>query len=151
AEPMEYAVEITYPEPGPADIYDLGAPRDAKLIDKLPGDDVQRLIAGIKASAERFGDVFVLNVNTTPQSPWYVGTPMADWQQGKKSRTVMGVVDLDAPPVKAPEANVDEQAWWRKRWTELIHVPSDIFDGKVLWSNEVRSNVEVSVSQERRG
>src|SRR5207237_10261247 len=50
--PAEFTIEISYPDPGPVDIYDLGAPRDATVIDKLPTGDVQRLVAGIKASAE---------------------------------------------------------------------------------------------------
>jgi hypothetical protein len=136
--PEQFAIQISYPDPGPVDVYDLGAPRDAQVIDKLPSDDVQRLIAGIKASAERFGDCLVLNVTSAPDSPWHVGTPLATWQRGKKSRTVMGFIDIDAPPVKAPAAGVDELAWWRERWPQLIHVPSEIFDGKALWINEAR-------------
>ena len=45
-----------YPDRGPADIYDLGVPRTAKLVDRLPGDDLDTVLSGLKAGRVRFDD-----------------------------------------------------------------------------------------------
>ncbi len=45
-----------YPERGPADIYDLGVPRAAKLVDRMPGDDLDRVLTGLKSGRVRFDD-----------------------------------------------------------------------------------------------
>ena len=55
-------MELSYPETGPIDIYDLGVPRDAKLVDRVPADDIRRVISEIKSSAERFEEHLALNV-----------------------------------------------------------------------------------------
>ena len=55
---------FSYPEKGPVDVYALGVPRDAKLVDLVPPADLARVIDGIKASAERFGPYFTINVIT---------------------------------------------------------------------------------------
>ena len=36
---MDGEITYSYPQTGPADIYDLGVPRDAQIIDKLPKDE----------------------------------------------------------------------------------------------------------------
>ena len=53
-----FSTEATfdYPESGPEDMYALGVPRDAKLVDRVPTDDVARLIAGVAAGRVRFDD-----------------------------------------------------------------------------------------------
>ncbi|HEX8199207.1 MAG TPA: hypothetical protein VF590_01875, partial [Isosphaeraceae bacterium] len=51
-----YTAAIDYPESGPADIYDLGAPRTAKVVDRIPPDHVGRVMAGLEAGRRRFDD-----------------------------------------------------------------------------------------------
>jgi hypothetical protein len=100
---------------------------------------VQQLIAGVKASAERFGDYRVLNVTSDPDAPWYIGSPMATWRNGTKSRLVAGMVDTGAPPVEVPQGDVNEHQWWKKRWSELIYIPAQVDDGKRFWTNDAYS------------
>ena len=45
-----------YPDRGPADIYDLGVPRTAKLVDRMPTNDLDGVLAGLKAGRVRFDD-----------------------------------------------------------------------------------------------
>ena len=40
---MDGEITFSYPQTGPADIYDLGVPRDAQIISKLPNEDYQAI------------------------------------------------------------------------------------------------------------
>ena len=51
-----YAAAIDYPDSGPTEIDDLGAPRNAKVIDRIPPDSVGRILAGFEASRRQFDD-----------------------------------------------------------------------------------------------
>lgn len=133
--PPSIEMELSYPESGPIDIYSLGVPRDAKLVDLVPIGDIRRVIAEIKSSAERFESHLALNVMSDAESPWYVGTPFAVWRKGTSQRTVYGLVDADSLSPKAPTSDVDQRMWWNKRWTELFQVPHEICDGSTFWNN----------------
>ena len=43
-----------YPEKGPADVYDLGVPRTAKLLDRVPNNDLARILETICAGWQRW-------------------------------------------------------------------------------------------------
>ena len=45
-----------YPERGPADLYELGAPRTAKIVDRVPSDNLERIGTGLKMGRVRFDD-----------------------------------------------------------------------------------------------
>ena len=47
-------MEFSYPETGPADIYELGVPRDAKVVEMLPSADLIDLRENIEAARRRF-------------------------------------------------------------------------------------------------
>lgn len=137
-DPPSVEMELSYPEHGPIDIYDLGAPRDAKLIDLVPTNDIQRILAGIKASAERFEPHRALSVLYDAGAPWHAGTPYVVWRRGTSDRVVYGLVDSDSTLTEVPPANADHEEWWKQRWTELFHVPHEIHDGATFWTNEAR-------------
>lgn len=50
---------IDYPKTGPKDIYDLGVPRDAKVVDFTPSEAVNKLVATVKAQAATFPESYV--------------------------------------------------------------------------------------------
>ena len=127
---------LSHPQTGPIDIYDLGVPRDARLVDLVPTDDVRRVLSEIKSSAERFEDHLALNVMSDAGSAWYVGTPFAVWRKGTSRRLVYGLVDAASTPPKTPRPDADQRQWWKKRWAELFHVPHEISDGSTYWHNE---------------
>ncbi|MGQ0633859.1 MAG: hypothetical protein ACT4QC_04555 [Planctomycetaceae bacterium] len=131
-------VEISYPEKGPLDIYDMGVPRDTKLVDCVPNGDLLRIISEIKSSAERFEPHRAFNILSEPDSPWYVGTPIIVWRKGTSSRFVAGVIDAAESAAKAPDPDVDQGWWWKNRWRELFHTPIEVCDGKTFWNNEER-------------
>lgn len=53
-----FAIEFDYPETGPADIYALGVPRDAKVVDETPSRDVIELRQSITEARERFAPTY---------------------------------------------------------------------------------------------
>jgi hypothetical protein len=137
-QPPSVEMELSYPERGPIDIYDLGVPRDAKLIDLVPTDDIQRILAGIKASAERFEPHQAFNVMSDSAASWHIGTPFVVWRRGTSNRLVFGLVDSDSVIMASPAPNTDHKQWWKRRWTELFHVPHEISDGSTFWTNEAQ-------------
>ena len=48
--------DFDFPSDGPANIFELGAPRDVQIIDMTPDQDVQRVLAEIAISRARIGD-----------------------------------------------------------------------------------------------
>lgn len=45
-------VIVDYPESGPADVYTLGVPRDAVVIDRRPPPDAMRIVTAVEAAAK---------------------------------------------------------------------------------------------------
>ncbi|MGE5609142.1 MAG: hypothetical protein ACM359_07800, partial [Bacillota bacterium] len=60
-------VEMDYPEEGPADVYAVGVPRDAKVIDLSPGKDVKELQRKVAAAVETFAPSYVAVICTEYQ------------------------------------------------------------------------------------
>lgn len=135
-DPPSVEMEVSYPETGPIDIYDLGVPRDTKLVDLLPGDGLLRVIAEIKSSVEHFEPYRAFNIMSSPESPWFVGTPFVIWRKGASYRSEFGLVDSEAQPARPPSADVDQRRWWKKHWTELFYHPIEVCDGKTFWNNQ---------------
>jgi len=52
--PGNYVLEIDYPETGPSDIYAVGVPRDAKVVEKLPSVDLLALHEKVEQARKRF-------------------------------------------------------------------------------------------------
>ncbi len=137
-DPPSIEMELSYPETGPIDIYDLGVPRDAKLVDLVPRNDLRRVLSEIKSAADRFDEHVALNVMSDAGSPWYVGTPFAVWRKGTSYRLAFGLVDAASAPPEPPASDADQRRWWKSRWSELFHVPQLVCDGSSFWGNEAR-------------
>jgi hypothetical protein len=70
---------LDYPEDGPADIYALGVPRPAKIVDSVPKPDLARVIDGVRASRQRFADSYYAIVADTMGAPM-IGQSDKWWQ-----------------------------------------------------------------------
>jgi hypothetical protein len=137
-DPPQIEMELSYPETGPIEIYDLGVPRDARLVDLVPPNDLRRVLSEIKSAAERFEEHLALNVVSDAGAPWYVGTPYVVWRKGTSYRLAFGLVDAASAPPKTPASDADHRQWWKSRWTELFRVPQLVCDGSTFWGNEAR-------------
>jgi hypothetical protein len=123
---------LDYPNSGPADILALGVPATAKRVDRMPGDDLNRLLTGLKVGRNRFDDYcgYVWSEGTIPASVMRV------WRQGLKWR-----VDADRPRVTTNAAILEHDkvsddadlAWWQRRDKDVIYEPLAICDGQTIW------------------
>jgi hypothetical protein len=107
----------------------LGVPRDAKLVDRVPTDDVARLIAGVAAGRVRFDDFRAVVVHG--HSP-----PGVIYRKGNCSRRDM-VFTL--PSTSKPPDDVDVRAWWIERAEECRYSPNSIVvSGTEYWFKHKR-------------
>ncbi len=121
-----------YPEHGPADIYELGAPRTAKLVDRIPGDDLDLALAGLKAGRLRFDDYRGV-------MDWSDGmNAMQVYRKGRKWRVeslIPVVKDWTAIPKDA------DAAWWRKNLDSFTRMVSAICDGERVYYYSPEGNI----------
>jgi hypothetical protein len=128
-----YTCSIDYPDGGPADIYDLGVPRPAKVIEGTFSDDVRRVLAGLKAGRRDFDDYFAIVVEERllPINMLPMTTVHRIWRKGLKFRVErLRPKRLDwAPP---PDADL---TWWNEHQGEFEFVPKLICNGTESWHN----------------
>ena len=113
-----------YPDHGPADIYDLGAPRTAKLVDRTPGDDLNRVLAGIKAGRIRFDDYQAIMDMGDGNNVKRV------WRKGQKWRAET----LRSTVQKWPQFPRDaDAAWWKLHQADFVSEVQAICDGEKVY------------------
>lgn len=128
-----YTASIDYPDRGPADIYDLGAPRAAKVVDRIPPDAVRRVLAGLEAGRRQFDDYRAFVVEETVKALPGHDTPrftafriLRKGPRWRIERLPYGKTDW-APP---PDADT---AWWKEHERDFTFIPQIICDGKADW------------------
>jgi len=118
---------------GPRDIYGLGVPRAAKLVDRMPSSKLADVIAGVRASQDRFGSYFAVVIQTVDKDePWQVPYAHLIWRNGRKWRFEHAFGSREKPPTR-PDDNADTVAWWRARLRDFKFAPSLVSDGKTVW------------------
>ncbi len=135
--------DVDYPETGPADIYALGAPKTAEVIDRVleaAQPDIERLLAGVKAARSRADKRNVLVVQSRDDEHWSQGSSVCRiWRSGSRWR-----VDRSRGPVTRPSdelapEDADPAAWWRNKAEKLPFRPEELCDGKWLWEYVTKS------------
>jgi hypothetical protein len=119
-----------YPDRGPADIYDLGVPRTAKLVDRIPSNDLDAVFMGLKAGRIRFDD--------------YRG--IADmgglgvrriWRKGQKWRSEL----LLPSRGRASQFPGDADAsWWKEHQNDFTFFVQAICDGERVYYYRTKGN-----------
>ncbi len=121
-----------YPDRGPADIYALGAPRTAKRVDRIPDDDLDLVLAGLKAGRLRFDDYRGV-------MDWSDGmNATLVYRKGRKWRVetlVPALKDWTAIPKDA------DAAWWRKNLGSFARVIGAICDGERVYHYRAEGNI----------
>jgi len=107
-----------YPDKGPADVYDLGVPKTAKLVDRVPTNELTRILETIRAGRQRMDDYRAVVV-TRKEGSWRPsGFPEVICRKGDKFRRDTAIwIDPSTPgdpKVKWPKADGDGGDWWRK-------------------------------------
>jgi hypothetical protein len=121
-----------YPDRGPADIYELGAPRTAKIVDRMPSADLDRVLAGLTAGRVRFDDYRGI-------MDWGDGSNAKRvWRKGRKWR----VESLLGDPKKYPQFPRDaDAAWWKNHQGDYTAMVQAICDGEKVYYYQPEGNV----------
>src|SRR5262249_11912783 len=83
--PVAVESRFDYPENGPADIYDLGVRQTARVVDRVPTDDVQRILDTLQAGRERMDPYRAVFVEDGIND-WWVATPIVLYRKGTRYR-----------------------------------------------------------------
>ena len=79
--------QFDYPEKGPADIFELGVPRTAKLVDRVPAGDVKRILETLKAGGERMDNIAPCSFsNSVIDHHWWTESPEIFYRKGNRYR-----------------------------------------------------------------
>ncbi len=113
-----------YPDRGPGDIYDLGAPRTAQLVDRTPGDDLDRVLAGLKAGRVRFDDYRAI------MDPGDGTNVERIWRKGRKWRVEQLLPVSKKPPQIPGDADA---AWWKAHQGDFTVRVKAVCDGEKVY------------------
>jgi hypothetical protein len=118
--------EFDYPESGPADILAMGVPADAKRVDRVPGDDLDRLLKGLAAGRNRFDDYQGFAWHDGGSNAWRV------FRKGRKWRVESAIEKVFDPDRRGfpPDADL---AWWRAHEPDYHFELQAVCDGRTIW------------------
>ena len=126
--------EFDYPDSGPVDIVAMGAPATARRVDRVPGDDLDRVLNGLKAGRNRFDDYCGYAWFNDGTNAWRV------WRKGHKWRVERMQMKIDSPARPVVPANSDV-AWWRLHEKEFFFELQAVCDGRTVWYYRYRPQV----------
>jgi hypothetical protein len=135
---QETAIDYPDENAGPRDIYDLGVPRTATLVDRMPSTKLADVVSAIRAGQRKFGSYFAVVAHTLGRDskPWEALELELVWRNGKKFR-VESVLLLPQKPPERPAVETDMMAWWKERVKSAPIIPQRVCDGKIVWIGEV--------------
>jgi hypothetical protein len=121
-----------YPERGPADLYELGAPRTAKIVDRVPADDLERIGAGLKTGRVRFDDYrAIMDMGD--------GTNIKRvWRKGRKWRAEMLLTWVKEWPPFPRDA---DSAWWKAHQADYPVTLQAVCDGEKVYYYQAEGNL----------
>jgi hypothetical protein len=141
--PGTVEARLDYPERGPADLYDLGVPKTAQRIDRVPTGDLKLVAGTIKAGRERMDDyraVFVVHRDLSGRE-WWTDMPIVVYHKGKNFRADYPGNGKYPKNAKRPDPSEDVGKWWHKR-TEAFHPqPMYVVQGTTLFVTDEKRTV----------
>ena len=116
-QPIAVESQFDYPEHGPADIYALGIPRTARVFDRVPTADIQRILDTLQAGRERMDPYRAVFVTDYGINNWWKTTPTVFYRKGTRYRDDYGSWFRDGAPCafERPAEGVDRRKWWFDR------------------------------------
>jgi len=120
---------IDYPGFGPSDILALGVPATAKVVDRIPDNDLNRTLTGLTIGRNRFDDYCGYVWGTLGiHRVWRKGHRWrVDW--GRPRITTKAAIDEFYQ--KVPDDV--ELASWKQREKDIVFDPQAICDGQTIW------------------
>jgi hypothetical protein len=152
--PFLSETQFDYPERGPADIYDLGVPRTTKLVDRVPADDLHRILETIRAGRERMDDYRAVVVhqqgNELPPHEnffWWAFAPRILYRKGDMFRTDLGIPGYELDLKLKRPADADLRGWSLARTKVFRYFTEYVQRDSVLYSSESRNTTDRDGSQ----
>lgn len=133
--PATFEMQFDYPEKGPADIYELGVPKTAKFVNRVPAGDLKLIIETLQAGRERMDNyraVFVHQIDG-PDHKWWTAIPDILYRKGDRYRRDLmgGWIDK---VTERPAADVDRRQWWFERAKHFRYYPVDVQRGATKYT-----------------
>jgi hypothetical protein len=128
-----------YPDTGPKDVYALGVPDSAKLVDRVPSEDIERILKTIRAGRDRMDDYRAMVVVTyTENQEWWLDWPLIMYRKGDKFRAD-SIWRGERNEVEKPADDEDMTAWWRRRVRDFDYIPTYLIQPDADGLGTVRS------------
>lgn len=143
-------VRFDYPATGPVDIYAMGVPKTAKLVDRVPADDLKLIVESLKAGRERmdpYRAVFV-DLYEGVQHEWWLGHPQVFSRKGDRFRRDLLVDGPKRKEIVKPAAATDQCKWWWEHTTQYKLLPNSIVCGPMTYFRD-RTSIRNSDGSER--
>ncbi len=149
-------MEFDYPKSGPADIFALGAPHGAKVVDHIPGPELEQILAAMRAGREKMDAYSGLIVEGGPLEEWFEASiTYRVWRSGNKWRIEQCVQPppqwRDAPGKARPSRSATyaaQLAWWMKTAEKLRFLPVIVSDGKTNYRFKIKFPSERVINRE---
>lgn len=125
-----------YPDSGPADIYALGVPRSAKIVDRIPRGDLARIDAAMKAARRRFDDYDAIVVQHTEgrRTSYERLTNLSVKRVRRRGGQLRVDMLLTAKPgLEPPKPDADMSRWWKENREKYWSVPLQVCDGTTVY------------------
>src|SRR5262249_8421476 len=129
-----------YPERGPADLYDLGVPRTAQRVDRVPAGDLKRIMETIRAGCERMDDYRSVIVKHGSNERWWTAVPIVVYRKGKNFRVEYPTGWSGLSDTKRPDPREDAGKWWKKRRDFFRLFPMYVVGGTPHFMSDVKRN-----------
>ncbi len=122
--PVSMEQRFEYPQRGPASVYELGVPQTAKLVDRVPSEDIGRIIEALRAGRQKMDDYRAIVVSRMEgDDSWWYSEPMMLYRKGDKTRVDNTTWTGQFPRVDKPNDGVNLEEWWRKRAKDFVYYP----------------------------
>ena len=129
--------QFEYPDDGPRDIYALGVPKIATLVDRTPSDEMKRIFESLENGRRQMDNYrAVLEDDSLQQdvSGW-MQLPKIIYRKGTKFCVVNPYWSSKYPPeLKKPATNENMAEWWRARLKQFQFYPWAIYTGPTLFN-----------------
>lgn len=126
-----------YPNSGPNDIYDLGVPRDTKIVDRLPRGDLARIARTDKADRRQFDNYDAIVVDEVESMKGNLDAQLKNLsiKRVRRSGNNYRVDQLLIPKqsLRPPADDTDLHTWWRNNKDNFWSIPQLICDGQTVF------------------
>lgn len=133
-QPATQEIQFDYPGKGPADIYEIGVPKTAKVVDRVPSGDLKRIVDSLEAGRQRMDNYRAVLVMQHGADYNWRAFPELLYRKGDRFRrdNLTSGQKIDEPQV--PGADVDLRKWWFERVKPYQYYPLSMQLGQVHYT-----------------